>query len=227
MRTRGFDKLWRWAVTDDIELPNGEKITVTARRLTRSLKKEREDYAFDEARRMNRILGDPNSDEYKKYLLPQETLSKEDLLKVLEVRERIQLTAKAQREFLSPSPGSENEEPTTLKERLDLMDQADETLRQLEEERSTWVEEQLKNNLAAFADLDREVLLNAARTGITDNLVNGTWWEAYSDASLKLGIFVSSKPFFNEWPTEADDDLKAKLLELYKDADAASFDFSF
>jgi len=226
MRTRGFDKLWRWQVTDDIELPDGNKITVTARRLTRSLKRDREDYAFDEARVMNKLLSDPSSDEYQKYLKPQETLSKDDLLKVIEVRERIQLMAKAQREFLSPSPSNDDEEPVTLKERLDLMDEADETMRQLEEERSTWVEAQLKSNMVAFADLDRETLLDAAKTGIMDNLVNGAWWEAYSDASLRLGIFVGDKPFFDEWPTDADDDLRARLLDLYRDADAASFDFS-
>lgn len=225
-RERGFDKLWRWRVTDDLEMPDGSKITVTARRLTRTLKGERDSYAFKKAREMNRLLADKESDEYKEFLLPQESLSKEDLLKVLEFRERLQLEAKAQKEFLSPSPSEKDDEPTTLKERLDLMDQDDETMLQLAEERSTWVSAQLKAAMAEYETLDRETLLDAAKSGIADGIANAVWWEAYSDASLKLGIFVGDKPFFDDWPTEADDDLKAKLLDLYRDADAAAFDFS-
>jgi len=226
-RTRGFDKLWRWTVTDELDMPNGDKLTVTARRLNKLLKKERDDYAFAKARELNRALADPESEEYKESPLPSlGTLAKDNLLKILEQRERLQLTAKAQLEFLSPSPSDREDDATTLKERLDLMDEDDETMRQLDEERLNWVNAQLKENMVVLGELDRDELLKIAEKTIIDNMANGAWWEAYSDACLKLGIFVGNKPFFTEWPTEADDDLKSKLLALYQDADAAAFDFS-
>ena len=227
MRTRGLDKLWRWTVTDELDMPNGEKITVTARRLNKLLKKERDDYAFDQARKLRRALLDPESEEYKESPLPSlGTLSKEDILKLLEDRERLQLTAKAQLEFLSPSPSDREEEVNTLFERLELMDEDDETLLQLDKERLDWVNAQLKENMVALAELDRDALLEIAERTVIDNMCQGEWWVAYTDACLRLGIFVGNERFFNEWPTQADDDLKSKLLKLYQDADAAAFDFS-
>lgn len=227
MRTRGFDKLWRWTVTDELDMPNGDKITVTARRLNKLLKKERDDYAFDQARKLRRALLDPESEEYKESPLPSlGTLSKEDILKLLEDRERLQLVAKAQLEFLSPSPSDRDDDASTLLERLELMDEDDETIRQLDEERLSWVNAQLVDNMAALSELDRDELLKIAEKTVIENMSQGEWWTAYTDACLKLGVFIGNKPFFTEWPTEADDDLKSKLLVLYMDADAAAFDFS-
>ena len=225
-RTRGFDKLWRWQVTDELEMPNGDKITVTARRLTRTLKKERDDYAIERARKLNRALEDTNSDEYKERLLPITTLSAEGLLRILEMSERVQLTAKAQREFLSPSPSDKDDEFTTLKDRLDAMDIEDETSRQIEDERSSWVEANLAANMDALRATERDELLKATIKTVTDGAVNEEWYAAFCDGCLKLGIFANNKPVFSDWPTEADDDFKAKLLQLYQDADAAAFDFS-
>lgn len=225
-RMRGFDKLWRWQVTDELDMPNGDKMKVTARRLTRMLKKEREDYAASRARAMSHALDDVNSNEYKERLLPITKLSTEDLLQVLETAERVQLTAKAQREFLSPSPSDKEDDLFTLKDRLDAMDREDEALELLEKEREAWVETTLNDNMAVLRAMDRDELLKVAIKAFTDHIITEEWYAGFVDGSLKLGIFIGDKPFFSEWPTEADDDLKSKLLALYQDADAASFDFS-
>lgn len=227
-RTRGFDKLWRWQVTDELEMPNGEKITVTARRLNKQGKDARDEYARATARAMNRALDDPESPEYKEHIAPLATLSKDELLKILEYSERVQLTAKAQRDFLSPSPSDrEDDELTTLKDRLEVLDREDEALDEVEKQRVDWVETTLVANMAVLRDADRDELLEIAARATSEGVLNGVWWAAFVDASLKLGIFIGDKPFFKDWPTEADDDLKARLLQLYQDADAASFDFSF
>lgn len=226
MRTRNFDRLWRWTVTDELEMPNGEKIVVTARRLTKQLKEDRDKYAMDRARAMRRALEDKESPEHKEYILPLTTLSADDLLKVLENKETIQLTAKAQREILSPSPSDEQEEITTLIERMDALDQEEETQRQLEAERDLWVKDHVAQSMAALKAMPRDELLDISVRSIIDKVCQQEWWIAYLDACLKLGTFIGNKPFFSDWPTEADDDLKAKLLELYRDADAAAFDFS-
>lgn len=226
MRTRNFDGLWRWTVTDELEMPNGNKVTVTARRLTKQLKDDRDKYAMKRAREMNRALSDTETPEYKEFILPLTTLSKEDMLRILEGSERVQLMAKAQREFLSPSPSDSEEEVLTLMDRMEAMDQEEETLRQLEDERTLWVDSQLRVNMESLASLERDDLLAVAIRTVTENVCNQEWWIAYSDACLKLGMYIGNKPFFNDWPTDADDDLKAKLLELYRDADSAAFDFS-
>jgi hypothetical protein len=226
MRTRNFDRLWRWTVTDELDMPNGEKITVTAKKLTKQLKDERDKYAMKRAREMRRALEDTESSEYKEYILPLSTLSPEDLLKLLEGKEEIQLMAKAQREILSPSPSDEQEEIVTLVDRMDAMDQQEETERQVEKERLDWVKFQLAENMIALKDMGRDELLDITTRAMTDNICQQEWWTAYLDACLKLGVFIGNKPFFNDWPTEADDDLKTKLLQLYQDADAAAFDFS-
>jgi hypothetical protein len=227
-RTRGFDKLWRWQVTDDLEMPNGEKITVTAKRLNKQGKEARDKYTRDQARAMNRALDDTESDEYKEHILPLTTLSTDDLLRLLEYSERVQLTAKAQREFLSPSPSDrEDDELTMLKDRLDALDREDEILDDIEKQRTDWVKATLVENMAVLKDMERDELLKMATRATTEGVINGTWWTAFTDASLRLGVFVGDKPFFKDWPTDADDDLKAKLLQLDMDADAASFDFSF
>lgn len=226
MRTRGFDKLWRWEVTDELELPDGRKLTVTARRLNKDSKADRDRYAFGKARALKKKLEDPESDEYKEFLLPAENLPREEILKALERKERIQLVSQAQLEFLSPSPSQNETDATTLTERLEVMDEEDETLAGIEEERTDWVETSLADSMAALAELSDEELVALAKKTAADNAFQGEWWTAYSDGCLRLGIFVDNKPFFKDWPTEADDDLKARLLELYRDADAAAFDFS-
>ena len=100
-------------------------------------------------------------------------------------------------------------------------------LDEVEKQRVDWVETTLVANMAVLRDADRDELLKIAARATSEGVLNGVWWAAFVDASLKLGIFIGDKPFFKDWPTEADDDLKAKLLQLYQDADAASFDFSF
>lgn len=226
MRTRGLDKLWRWTVTDELELPDGKKLTVTARRLNKDGKASRDKYAFERARELKKKLEDTDSDEYKEFLLPAETLPREDILRALENKERMQLTAQARLEFLSPSPSEKETDATTLSERIEAMDEEDETLAGIEEERADWVEATLAENMAALEELSDEELVVLAKKTAVDNVCNAEWWTAYSDGCLRMGIFVDSKPFFKDWPTEADDELKARLLELYRDADAAAFDFS-
>lgn len=226
MRTRGFDKLWRWTVTDDLVLPDGKKMVVTARRLNKESKAERDRYAFEQARALKKKLDDPESDEYKEFILRAETLPREDILRALENKERMQLVAQARLEFLSPSPSQKETDVTTLSERLEAMDEEDETMAGIEEERTDWVEATLAENMAALEELSDDELVELAKKTAADNAFQGEWWTAYSDACLRLGIFVDNKPFFKDWPTEADDELKARLLELYRDADAAAFDFS-
>lgn len=226
MRTRGLDKLWRWTVTDELGLPDGKKLTVTARRLNKDGRRDRDKYAFEQARALKKKLEDPDSDEYKEFVLPAETLPREDILLALENKERMQLVAQARLEFLSPSPSDKETDATTLSERLEAMDQEDETMAGIEEERADWVETSLAANMAALEELSDEELVVLAKKTAVDNVSNAEWWTAYSDGCLRFGIFVDNKPFFKDWPTEADDDLKAKLLELYRDADAAAFDFS-
>jgi len=225
-RTRGFDKLWRWQVTDELEMPNGDKIKVTAKRLTRTLKKERDDYAYGRSRVIRRALEDTESDEYKERLLPITKLSVEDLLQILEVGERVQLTAKAEREFLSPSPSNKEDDFPLFTDRLEAMDREDDALRQLEDDKLSWVETSLKENMDVLKDMNRDELLKLAIRTFSDSIAREEWYAAFCDGCLKLGIFVNDKPMFNDWPTEADDNLKVKLLALYEDADAASFDFS-
>ena len=226
MRTRGFDKLWRWTVTDELELPDGTKLTVTARRLTKESKADRDRYAFEQARALKKKLEDPDSAEYKEFLLPAETLPRKDILRALENKERLQLVAQARLEFLSPSPSQKETDVTTLSERLEAMDEEDETLAGIEEERKEWVETSLAESMAALEELSDEELVELAKKTAADNVFQAEWWTAYSDGCLRLGIFVDGKPLFKDWPTEADDELKARLLELYRDADAAAFDFS-
>lgn len=218
--------MWRWTVTDELELPDGRKLTVTARRLTKEGKAERDRYAFEQARALKKKLEDKDSDEYREFLLPAESLPREDILRALERKERMQLVAQAQLEFLSPSPSNKETDATTLTERLEALDEEDETLAGIQEERKEWVEASLVDNMAALEELSDEELVEIAKKAAADNVFQAEWWTAYSDACLKLGIFVDNKPFFKEWPTEADDELKARLLELYRDADAAAFDFS-
>ncbi len=225
-RKKGFDKLWRLQVEDKLTLPTGETVVLTARRLTKVPKADREDYANDKARALARALRDKESPEYEKYLAPMATLTKDELLAVLRRREELELAVRVQKDLPSRSPSDTEPPGTMLIDKLDEMERDEEEAADLEAERAEEVANQLRANMADLAKRDQEELLGMAERVVTDGLCQGEWWVAFNDATLRFGIFkANGKPFFEDWPTEADDDLKAALIDLYKEVDEASYNF--